>query len=329
MTDPERLPGRPQHPEDSGPDRPRNPDAPAHGAPASDAPAHGAPASDAPAHGAPASDAPTGPASDGRASDGPTGPASDGRASDGPASDAPAHGAPDAPGAPVPAPVPAEAPLPSGPGAMRASDTEREAVAERLREALAEGRLDMAEFDERLDAAYRAKTHSELVPLVRDLPAPTGGPAAPAHAPSVGWGAAERRDAGGWAARIGRPATSRTGVAVFGGFGRGGRWSVGRAFTAVAVMGGGDIDLRDADFEDREIVIRCFALMGGVSVVVPPDLDVEVSGFGLMGGFDDRATGPGTPGSPRVRITGLALMGGVEVKRKPRKGEKSRDSLEK
>ncbi|WP_143660749.1 DUF1707 SHOCT-like domain-containing protein, partial [Streptomyces fradiae] len=46
---------------------------------------------------------------------------------------------------------------------------EREAVAERLRDALAEGRLDMAEFDERLDAAYRAKTHGELVPLVRDL----------------------------------------------------------------------------------------------------------------------------------------------------------------
>ncbi|AOT59077.1 hypothetical protein A4G23_01908 [Streptomyces rubrolavendulae] len=296
MTDPERLPGRPQHPEDPGPDRPVNPDAPAHGAPAS---------------GTPASDAPTGPAPDGPASGGP---ASGGPSSGDPAPGASAHGAPDVPGAPVPA----EAPLPAGPGAMRASDTEREAVAERLRDALAEGRLDMAEFDERLDAAYRAKTHGELVPLVRDLPAPAGGPAAPAHAPS-----------GGWAARIGRPATSRSGVAVFGGFGRGGRWSVGRAFTAVAVMGGGDIDLRDADFEDREIVIRCFALMGGVSVVVPPDLDVEVSGIGLMGGFDDRATGPGTPGSPRVRITGLALMGGVEVKRKPRKGEKSRNSLEK
>nr|WP_023588491.1 DUF1707 domain-containing protein [Streptomyces thermolilacinus] len=215
----------------------------------------------------------------------------------------------------------------AGPAAMRASDTEREGIAERLRDALAEGRLDMAEFEERLDAAYRAKTRGELVPLVSDLPAPgEGAPAAPV--PTGGWGVASREE-GGWAARIGRPATSRGGVAVCGGFGRGGRWSVGRAFTAVTVMGGGDLDLRDADFEERDIVIRCFAVMGGVSIVVPPDLHVEVNGFGLMGGFDDRGTGPGSPGSPRVRITGFALMGGVEVKRKPRKGDKPPKSLEK
>lgn len=52
---------------------------------------------------------------------------------------------------------------------MRASDAERERVAELLREAVAEGRIDMAEFDTRLDAAYKARTHGELEPLVRDL----------------------------------------------------------------------------------------------------------------------------------------------------------------
>ncbi|MEV8404888.1 DUF1707 domain-containing protein [Streptomyces niveus] len=55
---------------------------------------------------------------------------------------------------------------------MRASDSERERVAELLREAVAEGRIDMEEFDTRLDAAYKARTHGELQPLVRDLPAP-------------------------------------------------------------------------------------------------------------------------------------------------------------
>ncbi|MFF8829791.1 DUF1707 domain-containing protein [Streptomyces sp. NPDC015131] len=193
---------------------------------------------------------------------------------------------------------------------MRASDAERERVAERLRDAVAEGRLDMAEFEERLDLAYKARTHGELVPLVRDLPG-TGAP--------VAAGALEGAQSPSWPARIGKPATSRGAFAFWSGFGRRGKWTVGRSFTAAVVQGGGDIDLRDADFEDREIVIRCFALMGGIQVVVPPDLHVEVTGLGFMGGFDDRGAGEGTPGSPRVRVTGFALMGGVDVRRKERK----------
>jgi hypothetical protein len=41
-----------------------------------------------------------------------------------------------------------------------------------------------------------------------------------------------------------------------------------------------------------------------------------------MGGFDHRATGPGLPGAPKVRVVGLALMGGVNVRRRPPKGAK-------
>jgi hypothetical protein len=62
---------------------------------------------------------------------------------------------------------------------VRASDAERDAVAARLREAHAEGRLTIEEFSERLDAAYAARTHGDLVPLTSDLPGP-----APASAPA-------------------------------------------------------------------------------------------------------------------------------------------------
>jgi hypothetical protein len=55
---------------------------------------------------------------------------------------------------------------------VRASDAERDAVAERLREAHAEGRLTVEEFSERLDAVYAARTHGDLVPLTSDLPDP-------------------------------------------------------------------------------------------------------------------------------------------------------------
>jgi hypothetical protein len=49
--------------------------------------------------------------------------------------------------------------------------------------------------------------------------------------------------------------------------------------------------------------------------MVGEDVEVDVSGFGNMGGFDHRASGPGLPGAPRVRVVGLALMGGVNVRR--------------
>jgi hypothetical protein len=53
---------------------------------------------------------------------------------------------------------------------IRASDEDRERIAERLRKSHAEGRIDIAEFQERLERCYEAKTHGELGELVRDLP---------------------------------------------------------------------------------------------------------------------------------------------------------------
>jgi hypothetical protein len=202
---------------------------------------------------------------------------------------------------------------------LRASDADRERVAEHLREALAEGRLDMAEFEDRLEAAYRARTYGELAPLTRDLPVP--GVAAP-----VVDMVKRPRDDGGWAGRIvGGEGTSEWGVAVMAGFQRKGRWTVPKRFNSFAFWGGGEIDLREAYFADREVVVNCVAIMGGVNVVVPPGVQVVVRGIGVMGGFDHREEGtPGEPGAPRVIVTGFALWGGVGVERKPTKAERRR-----
>ncbi|MGW5560204.1 DUF1707 SHOCT-like domain-containing protein [Micromonospora sp. NPDC003944] len=68
---------------------------------------------------------------------------------------------------------------------MRAADSDRAAVADRLRVALDEGRLDLHEYDERLQRAYAARTYADLEALLTDLP-----PVAPAQrsalAPAVG-----------------------------------------------------------------------------------------------------------------------------------------------
>lgn len=201
---------------------------------------------------------------------------------------------------------------------MRASDADREAIAERLRDGFAEGRLDTEEFEQRLDAVYTSRTLSELRPLVRDLPQPGEGK----RELSVrGTDAAPSKR---WEGRFGAKPTSRFGVAVMGGFTRKGRWTMPRVFNCLALMGGGDVDLREAKFEEREVHLRAVAVMGGVDIVVPHDAEVVINGVGIMGGFDDSAMGEGVSEGPRIVISGLAFCGGVDVTRKPPRETKER-----
>lgn len=190
---------------------------------------------------------------------------------------------------------------------LRASDQDRDRTAEVLREAAAEGRLSLTELDERLDAVYAAKTYAELEPVIRDLPKAGTTPGS-APVPVTATGAT---------ARFGGQASSSSAIAVMGGFSRKGEWVVPKEFTAVTVMGGGEIDMRDARFAEREVTIHAVAIMGGISIIVPQDADVVVTGIGFMGAFDHRAAGAGQPDGPRIRVNGLALMGGVDVRRKP------------
>ncbi|MET3986174.1 DUF1707 domain-containing protein [Streptomyces sp. PvR034] len=209
-----------------------------------------------------------------------------------------------------------EKPLPE----LRASDADRERVVERLRDAVAEGRLAMDEFEERLEATYASRTYGELEPLTSDLPAPgqvSGGPVSFSKAPAPLSGADSRES---WPARIGGRGTSSWGVAIMSAFQRKGAWTVPPRFSAVAFWGGGEIDLREARFEEREVVITCVAIMGGIEIVVPPGVQVEVNGIGVMGAFDHREMDVAPePGAPRVIVNGLAFWGGVDVKQKARK----------
>ena len=111
-------------------------------------------------------------------------------------------------------------------------------------------------------------------------------------------------------------------MAFMGGVARKGSWMVPRHFKVVAVMGGAEIDLRDARFAPGVTEIEVMALMGGVEITVPPGVRVETMGTALMGGFeatagDIHAT---DPSAPILRVSGMAVMGGVEVRvRRPGK----------
>ncbi|MFD4655187.1 DUF1707 domain-containing protein [Kitasatospora sp. NPDC058444] len=199
---------------------------------------------------------------------------------------------------------------------LRVSDADREKVAELLRDAYAEGRLDAEEHAERIEAAYAAKTFGDLAPLTRDLPArPLSFEKQPLSAPlSTPQGPPPLPPA---------RQESPTMVAIFGGASRKGRWRVGSHLSAFAAFGGVDIDLTDAVFESPEVEITVTAIFGGVQVRVPENVSLQGSGIGIFGGFDVRETTAADPYAPVVRIKGLALFGGCEAK--PRRGKKLKE----
>jgi uncharacterized protein DUF1707/cell wall-active antibiotic response 4TMS protein YvqF len=199
---------------------------------------------------------------------------------------------------------------------MRVSNDDRERVAKVLHDAMAEGRITVNELEERLDTVYAAKTFGDLQPVTADLPVgQTRAPAVPQSVPQPPVPAS---------GRVGGRGTSSTAIAIMSGADRKGVWTVPPTFTAFAMMGGVELDLTQARFEDAETTIQAFAIMGGVDIYVPEDVEVQVNGFGFMGAFENRVrenTAP--PGAPLVKINGFALMAGVEVKRrKPSKRDR-------
>jgi len=182
---------------------------------------------------------------------------------------------------------------------LRVSDAERDAVLRTLGDHAAVGRLTLDELEERSGRALAAKTRGDLATLTSDLP----------------------REAG-QASEL-SPVTSRKKpvrwmVAIMGGSHRRGRFRTVGSINAVAVMGGDEIDLRDAELEGGELTLNLFALMGGSNIYVPDSVEVEVGGFSLMGGHEEVGSErPPRPNAPLIRIRVYALMGGATIYRLP------------
>jgi DUF1707 SHOCT-like domain len=201
------------------------------------------------------------------------------------------------------------------PARLRISDHDRHQVAEILREAAGEGRIDLSELDERLEATYAARTYADLVPITHDLPA-----SATAHLP-------ERPPAPTPAPVVAGPAEERH-LAVLSGIERKGVWVVPQHLTISCFMGGADLDLRQAKFSAHEVVITIYAVMGGADIKVNPQTHVIMEGSAFMGGYsgpDDRHSQVEIDEhSHVVRLRGFAIMGGVNVDRKPVRGSRRR-----
>jgi len=184
---------------------------------------------------------------------------------------------------------------------MRISDADRNKVAEVLRDAAGDGRIDFDELDQRLDATYAAKTYAELVPITHDL-----APAARTTGVVVPGAKHERA------------------VAIMGGVERRGVWAVPEQFSVFCFMGGAELDLRQATFAAREVTLLINTFMGGANIIVNRSTNVVVHGVGIMGGYSAPRSDADvkiTADSPTVHVKGVAIMGGVSVVRRSMPGE--------
>ncbi len=197
---------------------------------------------------------------------------------------------------------------PPDPSLLRISDDDRNQVAEVLRKAAGDGRIDLDELDERLGLAWSAKTYADLVPITADLHLPSHPQAAavpvarPSSVPALGHASS---------------------TAILGECKRRGVWSVPAHHSAFALMGTIVLDLREAQLSAHETRINASAIMGEVKIIVPAHLHVVMDGIPIMGEFSeakDKTPSEAGPDSPIVQVRGMALMGSVTVQRRPPQG---------
>lgn len=198
---------------------------------------------------------------------------------------------------------------------LRCSDAEREVVAEAVRQAAGDGRLTLEEMSDRLDRTYAARTYRDLEPVVRDLPGVTvpGMPALPAP----GAGTSTGRDVVPMPGRpvVGSSTSADSAVAVFSETKRTGVWTVPGDYAGLAVFGSVTLDLREASLAAPSVRLQANAVLGEVTVIVDDSVTVRTAGTPILGEYNGPHETP-QPDRPHVELTGLALLGSVEVKRK-------------
>jgi hypothetical protein len=170
-----------------------------------------------------------------------------------------------------------------------ASDAERERGVELLREAVAEGRLTLEEFSERVGAAQAARTGEDLAVLTRDLPA------AQAAGASV-------------------PVAARH-LAFCSRLVRRGPWELGARSSFRSIFGTISLDLRQVRLAGAEVELEIYNLFGTVTVIVPEGIAVSVEGGGLFASqVIETPAVPAVAGAPVLRIRASGPGGTLYVR---------------
>ncbi|MFE7528913.1 DUF1707 domain-containing protein [Kitasatospora sp. NPDC057542] len=175
----------------------------------------------------------------------------------------------------------------------RAGDADREAVAERLREAAGEGRINLGELTERLDLTYAARTYRELDALVSDLGA----------RPSAG---NESGDVLVLKPKLGNIRQS-------------GRWTVPRRIVAECRMMHIEIDFTEAVCPHREVTVEAACGAGHIRLITPAGWGVRVDGASTnTGHIVNKAAEVAEPGAPTLTVIGHPRSGLIKIKQRSR-----------
>ncbi len=196
-----------------------------------------------------------------------------------------------------------------------------DAVVDRLQQHFEHSHIDVFEFDRRTRKAQLASSPADLKGVLEDLPdldlpgeqvpVPVASERravprrTPDEPPEVGDADLPVLAAKDW----------KSMVAVFGATGRKGVWRPHRRIRVVAVFGGAELDFREAKLGPGMTEVNCRCVFGGAQIIVPPGLYVQLEGVGVFGAFTEKGDAPAEPpeDEPWLKITGLAVFGGVEV----------------
>ena len=191
-------------------------------------------------------------------------------------------------------------PRPGEPPAS-ATDADRTAAAELLQRAAGDGRLTLEQFSDMVGAVWAATSHQQLTAATSGLE----------EAPPVG-----------------STKTVSSVVSVLGDQWRAGRWRLPPMLRAVGLLGDVHLDLRTVVVLDTDVVeIRAVTLLGSVDILVPAGIEVELTGFDVLGSRELRlAPVPRRRGTPLIRVHAYGLLGDVSV-RTPEEGEGGEESL--
>ena len=193
-------------------------------------------------------------------------------------------------------------------GNLRASDADRDKVAEVLHGAFADGRLDQDEHAERLAAALTAKTFDDLTPLTADLSSLSATALVSYQPPAsivVSEGAVDETD------RV---------MAALSDHKRVGPWRMRRRTSASLIMATVHLDLTEATFDAQEVELNNTNIMGSLVLRVPEGVTIRDETTNVMGSTSIKDIGEPDPSFPTIVLTGTNIMGDIKVRGPKKKG---------
>ena len=185
---------------------------------------------------------------------------------------------------------------------------QRKEAIKKLEHNFAHGYLEVEEFEKRLDLAINTTLPQDLTRITSDLSLIPDNSENPSDIDI----------------NRGKIRPEELFVGLLSGVDRKGVWKPARKNRLFTLMGGMDLDFTDAVFPPGVTDIEFLCMMGGVDITVPEGINVEVKGLPVMGSIAKKVSDDHYPGRPTLKIHGIVLMGGVDIKYPKRKKRRRR-----